>query len=231
MNKQKILKIILIFIGLLIIITSGIFIIQTLNDLDNLKFSQVKKIVQRYNNNKEIRNEKIVDILKATTDLENWNTYKNKELGFSIKYPLGYTPPNNKKAKEINPTEKNIRPDLIFWGSFIPKDFKTPTNDELPVLYGVYNLRIFTNNTEPEIFLNSSMHGQYNSIIDKQKNQNDILFYKVDTSGLTSTFAFITFENNKAYEISFDTLSLDDKDYFFYQENIEKIIDSFQIIK
>jgi len=51
MNQSKILKIILFFIGLLIIITSGIFVIQTLKDLDNLKFSQVKEMMQKHSNN------------------------------------------------------------------------------------------------------------------------------------------------------------------------------------
>jgi len=77
MNTQKALKIILIFIGLAIIIFSGIFVIQTLKDLDNLKFSQVKNISHK-------KEEENLDI-----DTTNWKTYRNEEFGFEFKYPEG----------------------------------------------------------------------------------------------------------------------------------------------
>jgi len=74
MNNQKTLKIILILIGLAIIIFSGIFVIQTLKDLDNLKFSQVKNISHKEEENLDI-------------DTTNWKTYRNEEFGFEFKYP------------------------------------------------------------------------------------------------------------------------------------------------
>jgi len=155
MNTQKTLKIIFSLIGLLIIITSGIFILQTLKDLDNLKFSQVKNILHKKEENLDI-------------DTTNWKTYRNEEFGFEFKYPEEWEIGDFPLPPKTN----------VYFINYEEKDFKPMSGEDIPSGGILLNLNILLNNENmiPENWIEKSPYNYDNNRCKKGKiNRYNIL--------------------------------------------------------